>query len=482
MPENFSDEIINRYSRDLFIDQIEWLTYHGQSANLSDNHIMPPGTTFSRWLAFDLLINEFYQSPQVVSALQKNYPIPRRPNQAYSTNEFSYSSVLSEIFNSTINHYFASSLNEKFITLMKMKVKNVTPDFIFADVKFELGGTLRYPEIAFISASMPIELKRPTVLEVSIFTHLADCYYTEDIPSIRGPVHQLAYYMYETNSKYGVLTTGYQTWVFKRENRSFFVSPTQPQANWLRTLYFACWLAKEEYTASRTGRPDDSSAAFNTQQPRGQGDEPRGQGDESKGQDGRTSDRKRGSGNPTNSESFDAPAGTSCPPIVNYASTVQLPEFEDIDLQITKQVLGEGRSGFVYLGHLRHEGIETPVAVKVCNGEEGIQDEMTNEARVLVYANQRGVQTAPKIYFSGLYQNKFINVVELFDSQKYYQKLMGDWNRKEYDLFCQTVTELKTHHISHRDLRGANVFFSKEKQECRIIDYGYSRILKPPSN
>lgn len=108
-------------------------------------------------------------------------------------------------------------------------------------------------------------------------------------------------------------------------------------------------------------------------------------------------------------DNFDTPTSQSFK-FIGHANTRA--DFPDIDLEVTDEELGYGRSGTVYLGYMKPSDSTTsiPVAVKVSNGNPGIDEEMENEASILLYAQRKGIQTTPRIYYSGVKFDRFINV------------------------------------------------------------------------
>lgn len=337
-------------------------------------------------------------------------------------------------------------------------INSVKPDFWFTKTRFYLGSTVDCPRILDAWPVLPIEVKRPAVFGVieSLVEFIAR---NRDSSNI-DPVLQLTAHMHNSGRKYGVLTTGYQTWIFKKVNDNIYViSSTQSQENWLRTMYFACWISRKDHIE----HPGPRKPPYIIPTP-------------SKRATSKTADEQEGDESTSSAFSARHSQATTAK-FQARKHDIQLPEFPKIELEITDQLLGKGRSSSIYLGYLKQQDDERiAVAVKECKGDSVTQDEMVNEARVLLYANQRGVKAAPRIYYSGYHDELFVNVLELFDSEEFYQDIMCFWSQHEIKLFDAALQELKDHMIDHRDIRGTNVFFSRDGLECKIIDYGFSRI------
>lgn len=64
------------------------------------------------------------------------------------------------------------------------------------------------------------------------------------------PICQAINYMLKTNTKYSILTTFEQTWVFKRDGDKVFVSRAIELDSWLQTIFWVCCKALENVKTS----------------------------------------------------------------------------------------------------------------------------------------------------------------------------------------------------------------------------------------
>lgn len=164
--------------------------------------------------------------------------MPRPVVPVYVSNEASLSSMANETFNSTINLYFRTPENraKRYIMLKDCNLRDIKPDFWFSSID------LSYRRVA-PRAKMPLEIIREDAFSTSNLTLIE---YIREFPKNADPIYKLVAYIQNSRSKYGVLTTIAQTWVFKKENdKLYYLSPFQSEENWLKTVFFACWMSKE---------------------------------------------------------------------------------------------------------------------------------------------------------------------------------------------------------------------------------------------
>lgn len=153
----------------------------------------------------------------------------------------------------------------------------------------------------------------------------------------------------------------------------------------------------------------------------------------------------------------------------------------DFELIRPAKVLGFGRTGYVTLGRAWQIGDsenKIDVAVKMADylKKRPLLEEMQNEARVMAYANNRGLKCVPKLLWSGFFGfggELYVNCTQRVIG---YKRDFNKLTKREKRMLRDSLKELRTANIFHHDLKKNNILFGEKN--CFIIDYGSAQIAK----
>jgi serine/threonine protein kinase len=106
-----------------------------------------------------------------------------------------------------------------------------------------------------------------------------------------------------------------------------------------------------------------------------------------------------------------------------------------------------------------------------------------NEIKTLLYLNSLCKQTnkytfVPRILDAWIRRDRWCILMEKMEGECMYKTIKKGRKITPHQLtqLEKTVEELNSA-VIHRDLRPANVIWNKDRNECYIIDFGYSKIL-----
>lgn len=153
----------------------------------------------------------------------------------------------------------------------------------------------------------------------------------------------------------------------------------------------------------------------------------------------------------------------------------------DFELVVPTKVLGYGRAGYVTLGkawQVENPASKVRVAVKMADftKKPALRKEMQSEARLLVYANNRGLKCVPKLIWSGYFGfggEFYVNCTEQIAGVK---RDLDKLSSRQRNMLREALEELQSANIFHRDINKDNIIYGKDR--CYIIDFGCAQLFK----
>ncbi len=403
------------------------IIYHNKDGNSLINLILPKidGTlgktetesllsvnqtlNVSKWNSFDSELLDFFNRKEIKEKLKKNYN-----NLQFSETEITFQS-----------HGNTSSWLHHRILLDIFKHRFFEHDNDI-EFDFEPNGLTCKPDIVY---------KKKNDKKIIYFTIEVKCdfnllnnqtfissYNENRKQQIKHNVHQLYYYMTETNTKYGLLSSVEKSYFFKNENDKLYISDEINQTNLVRSLFFMLTISKEAYDP----KSPPSNAEFN---------HPKEQ--------------------PNSLQTI----------IVNYV----------LNISPTAPIIGFGRSGCVFKAQFSTK----QVAVKITDMykcSSNLFSELDNEVNIYKFLNSKNVTCVPFLIWNGIYKIFKTTITDYVEGQhiEFFEMTI------EQKKACINSLQL-LHNVNclHRDLRSENFIIRKTStgfEEAVIIDYGFSTL------
>lgn len=150
-----------------------------------------------------------------------------------------------------------------------------------------------------------------------------------------------------------------------------------------------------------------------------------------------------------------------------------------------------GLSGIVFLGHATPlKASQTSERVRcaakiaeLAKFPENTGLDLCQEARILNYLNQLGVQCVPKLLYAGFLDSNayFTVIIEFIGNARHFN--LATLKPRRANLLAKAVNQLHAAGVHHGDLESRNVLFQSipgQPERCVIIDFACSTLFDKP--
>jgi calcium-dependent protein kinase len=162
----------------------------------------------------------------------------------------------------------------------------------------------------------------------------------------------------------------------------------------------------------------------------------------------------------------------------------RLPRRLEDDYTPTREILGEGFNGHVFLAKNNNTGLEYAVKPFKLRGlDQETKQDLTNEVEIFLSMDHPHIARLSDCYQS---EDKFCLVMECCTGGELLRRISKKRRFSEKDAVETTfqmllaVRYIHSHNIVHRDIKLENFLFEKPDTDfIKLIDFGFSKVFKP---